>query len=589
MRRCICIMSSLFVVASAVCVAVPPLRADADGAFHAPLADRIPANAQLYFGWAGPVAKWPGYQTSNLRTVLSHTHIADFIQGNLPVLLHRINEMPAARNTQLHITEFKKAFAVASLLMTHPFALYFRPISTGIRNVAALPQVVLIMNAGKYPDAVLAIFKKLPHRLYPTGPRIVVGAVDSMVYAGIHITPGVQRALTQKGSTLSINAGFCRTMRFMPTNPVSAEFANITSLREYANTLLDQALRHAGPRRTPTGKQQWIILNSAKVLLNGQSFGKDTAFASANGFSGRQWLDASFLAMRDTAVKKRPGAADMLAMAPEVSPEVSVSHLNLGRFISTIKTYLEAASPQVRLKVRQVLTMVNGITGVDVEKDLINAFGPYWLTYQSTAMPVSSSLGKVVINKLSHPERLSRALQTLTPMALLAVNAAMRQRGYTGKPAQLRILHSHGAVIYYIKTATVMPAWAIAHGYFYFSAFPRPIEVALARKADAPSILDNKKFIALQKQLGCTGNYTNASFVDQPRLLRDAYATLTTEAATYSLLLGLQFDPPISSAIPHLSDLQKATTTSGSVTWTDQTGWHSRSISGYPGSSLLVP
>lgn len=202
---------------------------------------------------------------------------------------------------------------------------------------------------------------------------------------------------------------------------------------------------------------------------------------------------------------------------------------------------------------------------------------------------MNSAFGQVLINKLTHPERLSRALQTLTPMALLAVNAALRERGYTGPPAQLRILHSHGATIYYIKTAAVMPAWAIAHGYFYFSAFPRPIEIALARKANAPSILDNKKFIALQKQLGCAGNYTNASFVDQPRLLPDAYATLTTEAATYSLLLGLQFDPPISSLIPHLSDLQKATTTSGSVTWTDQTGWHSRSISGYPGSSVLVP
>ena len=589
MRRCVCIMSSLFVVASAVCVASPPLRADAGRSFRAPLANRIPANAQLYFGWAGPVAKWPGYKTSNLRTVLSHTHIADFIQGNLPVLLHRINELPAARNTQLHIAEFKKAFAIASLLMTHPFALYFRPISTGIRNVTALPQVVLIMNAGKYPDAVLAIFKKLPHRLYPTGPRIVVGAVGSMVYAGIHITPGVRRALAEKGTTLSINAGFCRTMRFMPTNPVSAEFADITSLREYANTLLDQALRHAGPRRTPAGKQKWIILNSAKVLLNGQSFGNDTAFASANGFSGKQWLDASFLAMRNAAVKPSPGAADMLAMAPEDSPDVTVSHLNIGEFVGTAKTYVEAASPQVRRKVQQALIMINGITGVDVEKDLINAFGPYWLTYQSTAMPISSSLGEVVINKLSHPERLSRALQTLTPMALLAVNAAMRQRGYTGKPAQLRILHSHGVVIYYIKANGIMPAWAVVHGCFYFSAYPRPIQLALKRKAGAPSILENKQFIALQKQLGCTHDYTNAAYVDEPRVLPTTYTTITTEAAAYSLLLGLQFNPPIGSVIPRLSDLQKATTVSGSATWTDKAGWHSRSISGYPGSGEFVP
>ena len=589
MRRYLFIVAAICAAAGYISVASPPVRAVAPAAFPAPLAGRIPSDAQIYFGWAGPVTKWPGYKNSNLHVVVSHTHIADFIQGNLPMLLHRFNQLPAAHDTQLHISEFKKAFAIGSLLMTHPFAVYFRPISTGIRNVAPVPQVVLIMNAGKYPAAVLAIFKKLPRELYPTGPRISVGAVGSMVYAGIHLTPGVRNALAHRGRTLATAAGFCRTMRFMPAHPVSAEFADLSRLSTYANTLLDQALQHAAPRRSPVGKQQRIIINSAKIILNGQSFHNAVAYASADGFVGKQWLNASFVAMRHASVNPADGAADMLALAPENSPAVTVSHLNAGAFVRTFKTYLEVAGPTMRRKVRQVIAMVNGITGVDVEKDFINALGPYWLTYQSPAMPMSSALGQVLINKLTHPERLSRALQTLTPMALLAVNAAMRERGYTGPPAQLRILHSHGATIYYIKTAAVMPAWAIANGYFYFSAFPRPIEIALARKANAPSILDNKKFIALQKQLGCAGNYTNASFVDQPRLLPDAYATLTTEAATYSLLLGLQFDPPISSLIPHLSDLQKATTTSGSVTWTDQTGWHSRSISGYPGSSVLVP
>lgn len=589
MRRCLYIVSSLFVMTGAVAFSASPLCAAARPSFPAPLADRVPATAQLYFGWAGPVAQWPGYKTSHLRTVLSHTRIAAFVQGNLPILLHRFDELPAARNTQLHVAEFKKVFAIASLFITHPFALYFRPISTGIRHVPPLPQVVLMMNAGKYPDAVLEIFKKMPHRLYASGPQIRVGAVGSMVYAGIHITSGVQRALAKKGATLSMNTGFCRTMRFMPANPVSAEFADITALRHYANMLLNQALGHIAEDQTPVGKQHRIILNSAKLILNGQSLGNATAFASANGFSGKQWLDASFLAMRHAAVKSRPGASDMLAMAPEDSPNVTVSHLNLGAFVSTVKTYMEAASPQIRRRIKQTLVMVNGITGVDVEKDLINTFGPYWLTYQSTAMPISSSFGQIVINKLLHPKRLSRVLQTLTPMALLAVNAAMRQRGYTGKPAQLRILHSHGAVIYYINAHGIMPAWTIYHGCFYFSAYPRPIQVALARKAGARSILDNKKFIALQKQLGCTRDFTNAAYVDAPRLLPSAYTAITTQAATYSLLLGLQLHPPIGSLIPRLSDLRNATTVSGSVTWTDKAGWHSRRISGYPGSSMFVP
>ncbi len=587
--RCKYLVPVLLNTASALTVMVSQAGAATPAPFPAPLAARIPADATVYFGWAGPVAQWPGYQTSNLRIVLSHTHIADFIQGNLPVLLHRFNQLPSARNNQLHVAQFKKAFAIGSLLMTHPFAVYFRPIGTGIRHIAALPQVVLMMDAGKYPQAVLAIFKKLPPTLYPAGPRITVGAVGSMVYAGIHITPGVTRALAEKGDTLASARRFCRSMRFMPRHPMAAEYADLTHLRKYLNSLLAMALNNASPENTPIGRQRRVIIHSAQNILNGASIRNDTAFASADGFAGPQWMDASFLAMRHVEVKPMPGAAALLALAPEHSPAVTVSHLNLGEFVSTVKNCIQATSPRVRHKVRQAIAMINGITGVDVERDLINALGPYWLTYQSPAMPMSSALGEVLVNHLAHPQRLNRALQTLTPMALLAVNAAMRQRGYTGQPAQLRILHSHGAVIYYIHASGIMPAWAIAHGYLYIAAYPRPIQLALQRKAGAKSILDNSKFIALLKQLGCRRNYTNAAFVDDPRLLPDSYNMITTQVAAYSLLLGLHFNPPIGALMPRLSDLKKATTTSGTVTWTDSTGWHSRSISGYPGSGMFVP
>jgi hypothetical protein len=589
MRRCQFLVSAFLIAASAWVALLPAAGAAVPASFPAPLAARIPADAAVYFGWAGPVTQWPGYQSSNLRTVLSHTHIADFIQGNLPVLLHRFNQLPAARGNQLRMAQFKKVIALGSLLLTHPFAIYFRPISTGIRHVAALPQVVLMMNAGKYPDAVLAIFKKLPHTLYPGGPRVTVGKAGSIVYAAIHVTPGVMRALKKQGETLSSARRFRRAMRFMPEHPMAAEYANLTRLRQYINSLLTIALQHSLPETSPAGRQQRLIIDNAKIILNGASIRHDTAFASADGFAGPQWIDASFLAMRHVKVKKMPGAAAMLALAPEHSPAVTVSHLNLGQFVSTIKTYIEASSPRVRRKVRQAIAMVNGITGVDVQRDLINAFGPYWLTYQSPAMPMNSALGEVMVNHPAHPQRLNRALQTLTPMALLAVNAAMRQRGYTGPAAQFKILHADGAVIYYIKAGGVMPAWTIANGYFYLAAYPRPIQLALQRKSGEKSILDNSKFIALLKELGCRRNYTNAAFVDQPRLLPGSYNLITTQLAAYSLLLGLQFNPPIGALMPRLSDLEKATTTSGTVTWTDSAGWHSRSISGYPGSGMFVP
>ncbi len=585
-------MLSVSCISAAVALTPVRCRAAMPAPFPAPLAAHVPGDALIYFGWSGPVAKWPEYKTSNLHIVLSHTDIAKFIQGNLPIMLNRLDAIPKFHNIPQLKVHLEQTVAIGALFMTHPFAIYFRPISTGIRHVAPLPQVVLIMKAEKSASAVEAIFKKIPSPLYPGGPRVRTGTVGSIVYVGIHLTPGVTRALAGRDAALWKSEKFDNTMRllnFSPNRPVLAEFADLSRMRKYLNELLDVAVRNAGKRNTHVGIRRRHFIGAAKSILKVQSIRNATAFAAADGFSGAQWLEAAFLAMRHGAAAPTTGAADMLALAPKKSPDVSVSDVNLGHVVGTLEKIIEAASPQGRYHVEQAITMLNGITGVDVRKDIIDALGSYWLTYQSPEMPMTSALGEVVVNRLAHPKRMALSLQTLAPMALLAVNAAMRQHGYKGPPAQLKILHSHGAVIYYLKATGIMPAYAIAHGKLYFSAYPRPIQRALARPVGAPSILDNKKFIALQKLLGGPTSYTSAAFIDEPRLLSGSYNTITTQVATYSLLLGLQLDPPISSIIPRLSDLQKATTTSGRVTWTDAAGWHSRSISGYPGSGLFVP
>ena len=63
----------------------------------APLADRVPAGAEIYLGWNGSPLTWPGYQASHLRAVLQKNQLPSLIDSYVQrLLLHLGESKPAA-------------------------------------------------------------------------------------------------------------------------------------------------------------------------------------------------------------------------------------------------------------------------------------------------------------------------------------------------------------------------------------------------------------------------------------------------------------------------------------------------------------
>src|SRR5436190_20416200 len=133
-----------------------------------PLADRIPADALLYAGWAGSDALAPAYANSHLKGVVD--------ASNLPALFADLG--PAiTRRLELEKNSPLEAFTknvLPTLLSTgesvwhHPTALYVGPLNLTAK--VPLPRLAILCSAGKDAQAMVDSIGKLIAQLAPNAP-----------------------------------------------------------------------------------------------------------------------------------------------------------------------------------------------------------------------------------------------------------------------------------------------------------------------------------------------------------------------------------------------------------------------------------
>src|SRR5207253_7216469 len=102
------------------------------------------------------------------------------------------------------------------------------------------------------------------------------------------------------------------------------------------------------------------------------------------------------------------------------------------------------------------------------------------------------------------------------------------------------------------------------------------------------SILDNPDFTAIRKRLGGDAQkLSGVTYVDLRRTVGEGYQqalALSRLALGMSDMFGVPSPelvlPPLDVILPHVAP-------AGSVSWTDDAGWHHRSLSPFPGSQIL--
>jgi prepilin-type processing-associated H-X9-DG protein len=535
-----------------------------------PLADRIPADAIVYIGWAGSQSLGPAYNSSHLKAVLDASEMSEFLDTLLPQIIGKI---PAREREGREVVRLISA--IGGPIWRHPCAVYFGQVDWK----AGGPHIALLCDAGAEADAVVGELQKLVARAARGGPPVSVRKYGTLVV--VVVGPGnfVDKFANPPAESLANSATFKSALQQVQPDAVTIAYVDTTALLK----MVDEAVTQVGDLQAVA---IWPKIRDGLGLA-----GIHQIIATA-GFDGQDWMGQAFVGTSATKTglatlfDSQPLSDDTLTVVPQTASRFAAGHFDMGSAFRGLHSAVEQFDPNVAQQFNQGLAIANAMLGVDIQNDLFDSFGDQWVMYTDRTIGGSGLLGLVVVNKLKNPEKAEAALTSLSQRANMLIAQSMG----TDKTVTIEFRQStiEGVTIHYLAIPLLAPGWGIKDGNLYFGLYPQVVSSAAQFvAAKGPSILQNPAYLALQKRLG-DHKPSSVSFLDLPATAGEGYSDLLALTRLYvgfADVFGLQTPamvlPPLSKIIPHLSP-------SGGVGWSDEAGWHYRSVEPFPGSEALA-
>lgn len=537
-----------------------------------PLADRVPANAAFYLGWAGADALAEPYAKSRLKAVMEGAQIQKLLSDHLPQLA------AVAEDPEFHDT-FNKLAAVATPTWRRPFAMFLGG------KAAAEP--------GKHPTALLAMMWDMPDDAAATAlaEKLATVAADAKTTEPIRtfargtiavISLGYEdeSALVDKGGkALSADEAFTTTVR--QVGPLDAVVAYVSGSRSLE--LVDGLIRSDA---SANDMQEWAAVRQS-LGLDGLRRG-----AFSVGFDGANWATRMFI----DAPAPRTGLAAMfdgkpiddamLNLVPRTATWLSASRFDLQRIMDLVRAVAKAGDKDSEASLDRSLAEAKKASGVDIEKELIAPLGDAWVLYSDPAVMGMGGLGICAVHLLDDPATFEAALAKFQK---LANDEFARQAHQGGMRMAIQSFDMGGMKVHSLMVSMLSPSWSVHEGKLYLAIFPQAIQTAaMYAKGDQPTILKNEKFTAMRRQLAAE-HATSLSFSDLPLTAPATYQSYVMLTQMIGAVIAQQTGAPPMIMLPPLGQIMPHLTPAGSASWADATGYRYMETSPFPGASLLSP
>lgn len=537
-------------------------------AFAQPLADRIPSDAILYAGWAGTEKLQAGYDKSRLKGVLEHSSLPQLLNEIGPKIARRLQEEGVLKGDEAK--EILATFlAVGDAAWHKPTALYLGPLDFSGRQ--PIPKIALFCEAGKdaaaLSEKVSAFLAKV---IPPEGPlkiRNQVWGNSLLVISTFEIGERIEESLSQrdqfKNAIKQVQSDAAFTFFFD-----SEKVVNVVSL----------GINMGGDDRTRTLWRNILVTTGIAGMRR---------LAYTSGFDAQDWSSSAFieapmrLGLLSTLLDSQPISDDLLQHAPKSSTWLAATRLDLAKTAGDARNALAKLEPNTSRDVEEGLAMLDKLLALDLQKDLLAALGDQWIVYNSPDTG-QGLLGMVLVNPLRDPAKAQASLLSLQSK----LNEVL-PRGNDPVTISITSTKVGELTVHSLAIPALAPCWAIKDGNLYVALYPQILAAAAERKpTPGDSILVNESFQAARKRLG-VNNAISVSYMDIPRLAPRGYQlilalqqTITGFADMFGLQTPAMVVPPLNKITPHLS-------ASIAATWTDETGWHYRGTSPFPGADLF--
>ncbi len=514
----------------------------------APMIQYVPQNAILFVGLAGKLPQWPGYQGSNAQKLISES-------PRLQKLLKKIETPKTAGDTA----------ANSSFVFGYPMALYLTSFK-GVKDGNPDGNLGIVINAGSHWKQVL---KQISWngKLVPNEKR---GHVGGLVYDIIQPTPNEMQLLKKDagGKDLATNPQY---------QSMAAGLGDVSANAWYVDMPeLSADLLNAHYPAKFDG-----LMPMMRNVYKGIGLNNYTAIAGGGGFVGKNYAYHMDAAMVKGGHNGVAGLKQMLSLVPENAASVATYHFDLAAIYKSLINVGKRAG--FAAKIKQGVTQAGTLAGISLRRDVIDALGGRWVDF---SIPTSAgSYATVTESVLRHPNKVSNSLQSIAPLALMAINAARQQKNPNAQPITLTTTSAGKDTIYSIRGSGFV--WCITGKRLLIGSSVGVIKSQL--KTPNASIMDNPIFSAVYKKLAADHGLHDISWVDSRKLIPESYLWLIKIFpmldAAYPKASGIFR----ASNMPKLSLLQKYMQFSNSAQWYTRHNWQLAIHSSLPEGDLLTP
>lgn len=533
-----------------------------------PLADRVPADSIVYVGWCGTDSLPAAYEQSHLKAIADSSRIRQAFSQLLPQVI----QLVSSREPQVGAA-LGSAYEIAAAVWKHPTAFWFAGLDVSNPR-RSIPRLGLMCKAGVDATAIstkvrnlLALNTRSPFQVFVQDDLVIVAAGYQQFEP---FPPPVEGSLKQ-------SVAFASAMKHVQADPVAIAFIDVERLAGMIESL------------AATDPQAGLIVPRAIDAMGLRGLKR---IVCTSGFDGKDWLDQTFieapaprtglLELLDT----RPISPELLKAIPADSAFAASTRFDPAAIIAKVRSSLGQIDPEAQAMFDKGLGAVQLALARNPLTDVLEPLGQDWAIYCSPSVAGNGILGFVVVNRLDDPAKAASSLPTVwinlnNWVAAALVRAQVRVQ-ITGKTTRI-----DGVDVYYMGLPLLAPSWAIQDDYLYFSLFPQSTAAAANwTRTGQKSIVDNPGFIALQKRLGvsnpCSFSYYDLLASSQGSLYQQWL--ILARYAGFADLFGLTLPEPF---LPPLNVLREHLSPAASMTWIDDAGYHSKTISPFPGAMMF--
>ncbi len=370
----------------------------------APLADRIPGDALIYWGWPGSQSMGPAYSASHLKAVLDASAIPQMFEEFLPQVERKMEAQDHNAALLLHLVS-----TIGGPMWRHPSAFYFGGIDWS--GPSPIPRIAMLCDAGEEADKLLdAVTQAIQH--VPQEPvALIVKKYGSLVVLSVGPAETMDKLFgNAPADALMQAAAFKNALQQVQPGGVGVTYVDVQGIVK----LIDDAMPRTGEQQAMT---MWPKIRDALGL---------TGFRQAivtNGFDGQDWSGQAFIGTDGGKAgllrlfNSPPLDDSTLAVVPKSADRVFVGHFDLAAMFREIRSGIEQFDPNAAGQFDDAIAQANAMLGLDIQKDLLDSLGDQWALYTDRTIGGPGLLGFAAVNRLKNPDRADAALTGLADRA----------------------------------------------------------------------------------------------------------------------------------------------------------------------------